>query len=415
MQTSMVPVVFSVNNTYAYYCYLAIFSLIKHANKKRKYDIRVLVTDLSDRNRKLLEELSISNVSVKCMNITEITNGANLRGISFLSVETYYRLFIPLLMKEYDKVLYLDSDILILRDIADLYDTDLDGFMAGFVKDVETDWLESHDQALAGLDYRKCFNAGVFLLDCRKFEQEGIRDKALALLHEDYKRDNRLYIYADQDLLQITLHDKVLFLDDRWNFQFQYLWRKEVIYDQCREKYEKTWQDPWIIHYAGDRKPWVYPEIEGASYFWQVAKSSSVFEAILIEMAQINRRMKKVERNTVFRFPFEQVEGKSRVALYGAGKVGQDFYRQLTVSKYAKLVLWVDKNYEKINATNEENEDITVEIKTPSMLAEEAETYDFLVLAVAKKEMATELLAALRKQGMDEKKIIWADYHLPKE
>lgn len=415
MDNKTVPIVFSVNETYIYYCYLAIYSLIKHANTERKYDIRVLETDLSAGSKAMLEKLSCPNISIKCMNIKKLAAGADLRGISFLSAETYYRLFIPLLMPEYDKVLYLDSDILICRDVANLYDIELNGYVAAFVKDAETVWLESHAKELAGLDYKKCFNAGVFLLDCRKFEDEKIREKALELLHTDYERERRIYVYADQDLLQITLHGKVLFVDDRWNFQFQYLWRKEVLYQKCRERYEKTYQDPWIIHYAGDRKPWVYPEVEGASYFWQVAKSSPVFEKILVKMAKDNRKLPRKKTITNYRFPYDQIKGESRVALYGAGKVGQDFYRQLTVSKYARLVLWVDKNYEKINTINEENEDITVEIKAPSMLAEEAETYDFLVLAVAKKEMATELQAVLRKQGMDEKKIIWADYHLPKE
>ena len=264
MDNLVVPVVFSVDKSYVPYCYLAINSLIKFSDSRRKYDVVVLEKDLEHLSIVLLESLSTYNVKVRCINVKKYTSSADLRRINFLTEETYYRLFIPIILPHYDKILYLDSDMLICKDVAQLYDVDLSDKVAGFVRDVATDWLEKHDRELGDLDYRKCFNAGVFLLDCKKFEIEKIREKALELLRLDYKRKERLYCYADQDLLQIVLYNKVLFLDERWNFQFQYIYRKNVLYKEYLPIYEKAEKESWIIHYAGDKKPWMYPELEGA-------------------------------------------------------------------------------------------------------------------------------------------------------
>ena len=102
-ERKVIPIVFSTNNKYALYCYLAIYSLLKHADKNNYYDIRVFMVDLSPENIQFLEELKNEYASVTCMDILPYVKDADLRELSFFSVETFYRLFLSEILQEYKK------------------------------------------------------------------------------------------------------------------------------------------------------------------------------------------------------------------------------------------------------------------------------------------------------------------------
>ena len=115
-------------------------------------------------------------------------------------------MFIPLILPQCDKVLYLDSDMVILDDVAKIYDTDMEGKPSAAVPDVFSSILQEHSVEIGNLDYKKTFNAGVLLMDTKKFEEEKIREKCLRLLEEDYNRKIRKLIFADQDALNLVLY-----------------------------------------------------------------------------------------------------------------------------------------------------------------------------------------------------------------
>ena len=86
------------------------------------------------------------------MDVSEFTSKADLRESLHLSIETYYRLFIPLILPQYEKVLYLDSDMIILADVADLYNENISGFPVGAALDVPCYVLKEHSLEIGNLD-----------------------------------------------------------------------------------------------------------------------------------------------------------------------------------------------------------------------------------------------------------------------
>lgn len=78
---------------------------------------------------------------------------------------------------------------------------------------------------------------------------------------------NKKIFYMDQDVLNLTLRGDIFFIDNSWNFQWQYLWRLHTIPDQYRQEYVKCAERPRIMHYAGDKKPWERPDLEMADIF----------------------------------------------------------------------------------------------------------------------------------------------------
>ena len=237
MNSKEICIVMATDDYYVDYCCVAITSLIKHINNNYIYRIYVFETTLNRESIQKLEKLSIERVTVACVDVTNVADKKMLKATSYLSIETYYRLYIPVVLKHYKKILYLDSDICVMSDVGELYDMDLSGNAVGAVRDVFTANIESHSRELGIEDYKDTFNAGILLIDTEKFESERIREKCLDLLMEDNRRAVRKFIWADQDALNIVLHKKVTFLDDVWNCQVQYLIRPQVVYEEYRERY----------------------------------------------------------------------------------------------------------------------------------------------------------------------------------
>ena len=401
-ERKVIPVVFSTNDKYALYCYLAIYSLLKHADKNNYYDIRVFMVSLSQENIQFLEQLKNEYASVTCMNVLSYVKDADLRELSFFSVETFYRLFISQILAEYKKVVYLDSDMLVLHDITPLYDTDMNGHPIAAVHDVVCAYLADHAREL-GLEMRNMFNAGVLVIDTEAYERQNIREAGLEALAADYRNERRKFIYVDQDVLNTTVYNDVEFIDDRWNFQWEFIWRLDGIYDGYRQKYEQTSKDPWIIHYAGDRKPWSYPSLPFADYFWDMVLETGITKKVVENSIRIERENKeRLSCFRGFRFPYERVKPESRVAVYGAGNVGQDFVKQLDNTLYARLALWVDMRYE------EKPEDWNVE--HPEQLAARGEEFDHVIIAIDDEKIASQAAEYLRQLGIPKDKLIWQNF-----
>lgn len=121
------PIVFSFNNEYSKYFAVALKSLIDNTNNQLFYDIVVFSSDISERNRKLLEEMLPQNFSLRFFNVSNILEDINLPTMKYWSIDMYYRIIIPIIMPDYEKVLYLDSDIVIKDDISRLFDINFEG------------------------------------------------------------------------------------------------------------------------------------------------------------------------------------------------------------------------------------------------------------------------------------------------
>ena len=102
-------------------------------------------------------------------------------------------------------------------------------------------------------------------------------------------------------------------------------------------------------------------------------------------------------------FEFQDIETiiDKNVVIYGAGKVGQDIFRQLSTYNRINIVAWIDKNSEKydFSYTKVYNTKLLKDIQ-----------YDLIIIAVQKSEMAQEIKRELLKLGINEKVIIWQEY-----
>lgn len=101
---------------------------------------------------------------------------------------------------------------------------------------------------------------------------------------------------------------------------------------------------------------------------------------------------------TGYVFPFSELEKDSRIILYGAGQVGIRYYRQIHRQNQLRLVLWTDKNWK-------DYIDASLPISPPDQMAETE--YDYIIIAVKKKEMADEIQKELIVRNIAKDKILW--------
>lgn len=173
---------------------------------------------------------------------------------------TFYRILCAdVLPPGVDRVLYIDCDVVVRADVADICAVDLAGCPVAAVADAfvgSAPWLQQLN-ALGGAEMGDYFNSGVLVIDLERYRSAGIGPAALELLD----RHHADFTYADQDALNIALARRWLPLPARWNVQS--LWysldfciRAASRPPEWRLEYVNAIKNPAIIHYAAPSKPW---------------------------------------------------------------------------------------------------------------------------------------------------------------
>lgn len=334
-----IAVCFAVNDEYSKYFSVSLQSLIENSTEGENYDIIVLAEKISIKNRNLLSE-QINNKSnftlrfVDILNYTKDSSKDIFFKHSWYNNTTYYRFFIQDVFKNYEKVLYLDSDTVVLDDVAKLYNTDLQGKLLGGVQDIEMQrWLNSSQKNILtayhkkyGIpDSNKYFQAGVLLFDIKKMKDENIKSKLFNKLAE-VKTPKCI----DQDILNMVLYNKVKYLDYSWNVEWVLLTKKhnlkKVLPSEIYMKFNEALKNPRIIHYCDEIKPWNNKNLPLAKYFWDFAPHCPFYNEIKYKKQKNNNyllKFLKYEILTAISF------GKSRKNF----KIERDNIRQRIINK----------------------------------------------------------------------------------
>ena len=249
-----IPVCFGLDNNYAQHAGVAIFSLLKNTNPKNII-IYILETDLSKDNKKKLIEM-VRNLGGKIKFIhSKDSCFKDLSSFSYISKATYQRLLLPDILKKEEKVIYLDCDIVVEGDISELYFTDLEDKLISAVPDS----IESKNKRtkVLGIPLKyDFFNAGVMLINCKKWRDLKVQEKTIDYL----KKNKKLIVGAEQDALNALFYNDWKRLPLEWNVYFDSIERakKENL---SKEEIEKIKKNPKIIHYVSSSKPWHYSDV----------------------------------------------------------------------------------------------------------------------------------------------------------
>jgi lipopolysaccharide biosynthesis glycosyltransferase len=170
---------------------------------------------------------------------------------------------VPILFPELDKALYLDSDIVVLDDIAKLYNFNLGNNLVGAARDEVLSFnseFKKYADMTVGVHHMKYFNAGILLMNLEEFRRQDIFNKFLNLM-----KVKKYPVAQDQDYLNVLCKDKVKKLPLSWN-------KTPVKQFYFNDKFVK------ICHFKMAFKPWKYKGILYEEYFWKYAKETEYYD-----------------------------------------------------------------------------------------------------------------------------------------
>ncbi|MCK1607123.1 glycosyltransferase family 8 protein [Bradyrhizobium sp. 166] len=219
-------------------------SIVDAARSSEPFEFHVLVDGLSERiRRRIFASLPHGSASIRWIEV-DLETFRGFSTLSYISKATYARLLIPRIFPDsVSKVLYLDSDVLVLDDLRALLATDLEGNVVGAVLDGLDSELKTQTLRLPVPRVQDYFNGGVLLIDLRQWRRAKISEAAL-----EYLKRCPGSPFSDQDALNVACDGLWKRLDSRWN---------HLAYNEKLDVSELAGEHkPSIVHFTTWRKPW---------------------------------------------------------------------------------------------------------------------------------------------------------------
>lgn len=269
-----IPVFFTIDDNYTPWLAVAINSLIINASPKYEYRIIVLHQGLKEESTRRIASLAKPGFVIefipmreKFEGITDDFMGNKLRA-DYFTLTIYFRLFIPTMFPQYDKGIYLDSDIVVAGDISELCNTDLGENLIGACPDFSiqeipdfVNYVTRYIGCARSIEY---INSGILLMNLKALREKNLGSRFLELLNQ-YHFD---CIAPDQDYLNALCMGKIHFLSEEW--------------DAMPNDSKPELKAPKIIHYNLFAKPWCYDGIQYDKQFWQYAFTSGYIDDIIL-------------------------------------------------------------------------------------------------------------------------------------
>ena len=225
----------SCDDNFAKHAGVVIASILFNANTNDEITFFILDGDISNSNINKLEELKkIKKCSINFIKINKeiFRDYENVKTHDYVTLATYYRLKLPSLLPNIDKVLYFDCDFVINSELTELFNTDLENNPIAGVLDIKKSKVCKNPTYI---------NAGMLIFDMQKMKQLDLEKK----FYEWTKKNIDKITCGDQEIINEVCKGQIKVLDSEWNVQSSNFTN--------RSSYMKN---PKGIHFISKKKPW---------------------------------------------------------------------------------------------------------------------------------------------------------------
>lgn len=237
-----IHVVSIADNKYAQHLAVTFASLLLNASSEASFHLYVITTGLSEENKDKLSR-TVEKLGARLQFLTvDASPYERFNPMDNNSRETYIRLsIVDVVPQHVNKIICIDSDVVVTGDIVDLWDTDLEGRAVAAVID---EWASTQCEVLK-IPKGLYFNAGIMIMDLEKWRRDSIVPKTMEYL----TRNMHLLKYHEQDALNALLFNDWIPLPATWNAHSTIIkeWKSAV--------------PPAAIHFTGLSKPWQFDNI----------------------------------------------------------------------------------------------------------------------------------------------------------
>ncbi|WP_410055597.1 DUF4422 domain-containing protein [Pantoea sp.] len=274
-----VPVVICFDDNYSLSGGALINSIIQNGCPDNNYDIVVLENGVSVRNKSRFFSLlkGKTNFSIRFFDVNAFSEMKSVYTRAHFSAATYARLFIPSLFSNFEKILFIDADTIVESDVAELVHIELGDNLIAAVKDIVMEGFvkfgalahidepknmaakEYLETVLEMKDTQQYFQAGIILFNIAQMQKEGTYGKLMQAMKA------RNYWFLDQDIMNKVFNGRVHYLPNEWNVYHGNGNTDDFFPNLKFETYMgflKSRQQPKMIHFAGENKPWDTPHVD---------------------------------------------------------------------------------------------------------------------------------------------------------
>ena len=277
MNRSLINIAFSSDNNFAQHLCVSIYSLLDSLSPERYIRIIVLDGGISNENReKIIKTVQLFDNKKNSIEFYSINkfDFSSFKESKQITRATYYRIKIPEMFPNIKKILYLDCDLVIVKDISPLFDMN---FGENYLLAVKDSSIEMERQYRKYISFKNgYFNAGVLLINLEKFRDNDISNKIEYSLNNDELPPHS----HDQGALNKILFDKWGVINPIWNqlagvsIEKNY---RNTTYSEC--EFFDSKNNPRIIHFSSRfSKPWSYESISPNKKLYYKYLKKTLFE-----------------------------------------------------------------------------------------------------------------------------------------
>lgn len=289
------------DNNYAQHLGVMIASVLINSKKEDKIAIHVLDGGISEKNKKRLERLkSIKNFSINYHKV----NDEDLKECksSYLPLVSYYNFLPQKYLPNLNKIVFLDSDMVILDSLSELFSIDIGNNVIAACEDPVG---RINMKRLGISDDYFYFNTGTMIMNLKLWREQDIFSQLIQYV-KDYQDK---ILYMDQDVLNDVLHTKSFKLPLKWN---SIHFTDGHTYKDINE-YEEALNNPAIIHYAMKDKPWrLYSRVYRKKIYWDTLKKTPWYNyKFLVSwfiLSNLKICKKSIRKFLKFRFVIKPIE-----------------------------------------------------------------------------------------------------------
>lgn len=276
-----IPLVVAFTPDYFVPAATCLYSIFENTNREESFHVICLLGEtLPEHLQNKIQKVGGPNITYSFINMA-----GRLHDIYINEKYTEaasYRLLLPDLLPEYDKVMYIDCDVIVRNDLADLYRiTDLgDNYLAG-VFEAPMDFQLEHLKEI-GCEPDSYINSGFLIMNLAQLRRDRMVDKFIEALHVDYSE------FPDQDVLNCLCKGRIIGLPPYYNSirTFYLMQYKKFFVRKYSEKDLMDVKEHGTIHYTG-AKPWTHFTIEFKTW-WQYYEQLPSF---IKDECRLNKKM----------------------------------------------------------------------------------------------------------------------------
>lgn len=272
-----VPIAFAFDNNLIRPAKICISSLLSNAEEDTFYDIYILhsINNAFDKFEITAIQDHYSNCSIHFVPVgSELDDSYEVRGIT---TPAYYRLLIPELIPECDRILYSDVDVIFRSDLSDVYNnTDLEDYYVAGVDSIAhlIPDLRDYYKSERGTSPEGNIYSGNLIINSKKMREDKVVDKFREHIHMKYK-------FQDMDIINLVCKGKIKYLPPAFCYTTYIsdfaVNNRELLKTVWPEDQIKEAQDTGIVHYNG-QKPWKGGCIN-FDIWWEYYRKSPFFDS----------------------------------------------------------------------------------------------------------------------------------------